>query len=176
MTTNVTRPAENEYNQYYAQYIGRVPDGDVFELMAQQPDTLRTLLSTLTPEQENFRHGPAEWSIKEVVGHLNDGERIFSYRALRFSRNDLVPLPGFDQDIYVPASNFSERTLSDLLEEFELLRRANILAFNRISAEASQRWGTASNSPVSVRALIYIMAGHVEHHIESLRVDYLPKM
>src|SRR5258706_4669502 len=176
MTTNVTRPSENEYVPYYAQYIRRVPDGDVFELLSEQPNTLRALLSKLTPEQENFRHGPAEWSIKEVVGHLNDGERIFAYRALRFSRNDLVPLPGFDQDIYIPTSNYSERTLSDILEEFELLRGANVLAFNHISAEASQRCGTANDAPVSVRALIYIMAGHVEHHMESLKVDYLPKM
>jgi len=174
--SNVTRPAENEYNAYYAQYIRRVPDGEVFDLLAQQSATLRGVLSKLLPEQGDFRPGPAEWSIKEVIGHLNDSERIFAYRALRFSRNDMVPLSGFDQDIYIPASNYSERTLADILEEFDLLRRANILAFNRISAEASQRCGKANDAPVSVRALIYIIAGHVEHHIESLKVDYLPKM
>src|SRR5690242_13258264 len=111
MTTNISRPAENEYNPYYAGYVKRVPDGDVFAFMAQQPGTLRALLANLTPEQGNFRPGPAEWSIKEVIGHINDGERVFSYRALRFSRNDLESLRGFDQDVYVAASNFSERTL-----------------------------------------------------------------
>jgi hypothetical protein len=176
MTSKISRPSENEYVPYYAQYIQRVPDGDVFELMAQQPGTLHNLLSKLSPEQGDFRHGPVEWSIKEVIGHLNDAERIFAYRALRFSRNDMVPLPGFDQEIYIPASNYGERTLPDILEEFDLLRRANILAFNRLSDEVSQRCGTANNAPVSVRALIYIIAGHTEHHIESLKVDYLPKI
>jgi hypothetical protein len=134
------------------------------------------MLSALTDEQANFRFGPAEWSIKEVIGHINDGERIFSYRALRISRNDQAPLAGFEQDDYVREANFGECSLGDLLDEFELLRRANILAFSRLSDEALLRCGTASGSPVSVRGLLYIMAGHVDHHIESLENDYLAKM
>lgn len=145
-------------------------------MFAQQIETLRNLLSKLTPEQGNFRHGPAEWSIKEVVGHLIDTERIWAYRALRISRNDHAPLAGFEQDDYVRESNFGQRTLPDLLEEFELIRRANILAFNRLSPEAILRCGTASNAVISVRALLYMMPGHVEHHLESLRTDYLPKL
>lgn len=176
MVSKVDRPAENEYASFYAGYVQRVPDGDIFEMLAGQGDTLRALLAALPAQQADFRPGPAEWSIKEVVGHINDAERVFAYRALRISRADQTPLPGFEQDDYVRASNFGERTLSDLLEEFELLRRANLLAFNRISDEASKRLGTASGFTVSVRALLYIMAGHVEHHVESLRTDYLAKL
>src|SRR5258708_15754326 len=112
------RPAETEYNPYYAGYIQRVPDGDLFAFFAQQIDTLRTLLSKLSPEQANFRPAPDEWSIQEVVGHINDTERIFAYRALRISRNDKAPLAGFEQDHYVREWNFSQRTLPDLLERF----------------------------------------------------------
>lgn len=170
------RPGENEYAPFYAGYVQRVPDGDIFEILARQIDSLPALLAKLTVEQADFRPGPAEWSIKEVVGHMNDAERVFAYRALRISRGDQTPLPGFDQDEYVRTANFGDRTLPDLLEEFVLLRRANLLAFNRLTHEAIQRQGTASGFGVSVRALIYILAGHVEHHMESLRQDYLPKL
>ena len=176
MVSKVDRPSENEYAPYYAGYIQRVADGDIFEVLARQSDTLRALLAKLPARQADFRPGPAEWSIKEVAGHINDAERVFAYRALRISRGDQTPLPGFEQDDYVRAANFGERTLPDLLEEFGLLRHANLLAFNRLSNEASQRLGTASEFAVSVRALLYIMAGHVEHHVESLRKDYLAKL
>jgi hypothetical protein len=176
MASQVNRPGENEYAPYYAGYVQRVPEGDIFEILPHQIDTMRALLATLPAGQADFRPGPAEWSIKEVVGHINDAERVFAYRALRISRGDQTPLPGFEQDDYVRAANFGERSLPDLLDEFELLRRANLLAFNRLSNEVSQRQGTASGFGVSVRALLYIMAGHVEHHVESLRKDYLAKL
>ncbi len=173
------RPAETEYAPFYAGYVKRVPDEknfDLFALLGRQADVLRVLLATLTTEQESFRPGAGEWSIKEVIGHINDAERIFAYRAMRISRGDQTSLPGFEQDDFVHESNFSARTLADLLEEFDLQRRANILQFNRISPETSLRTGTASEASISVRAALYIMAGHVEHHLESLRTDYLPKL
>lgn len=176
MALTISRPAENEYVPYYAGYIQRVPDGDVFTFLAQQIDTMNHLLGKLPTEQADFRFGPAEWSIKEVVGHINDTERVFAYRALRIARNDMTPLAGFEQNDYVREANFGERALPDLLEEFALQRRANILTFKRVSPEVSARCGTANNAPISVRALIYIMAGHVEHHVESLRKDYLAKL
>lgn len=176
MITTIDRPGETEYAPFYAGYVQSVPDGEVFEVLARQPDTLRSLLAELSAAQADFPPGPAEWSIKEVVGHINDSERIFSYRALRISRGDSAPLAGFEQDDYVREANFGERTLPDLLEEFELIRRANLLTFRGISQSASQRQGTASGYNVSVRALLFIMAGHVEHHQESLRKDYLPKL
>lgn len=176
MITTIDRPGETEYAPFYAGYVQSVPDGNVFEVLARQPDALRSRLAGLSAAQADFRPGPAEWSIKEVVGHLNDSERIFAYRALRISRGDPAPLAGFEQDDYIREANFGARTLPDLLEEFEFIRRANLLAFSGISQDASQRQGTASGYTVSVRALLYIMAGHVEHHLESLRRDYLPKL
>lgn len=176
MASTVGRPHDNEYAPFYAGYVRLVPDGDIFEILARQPDALRTLLAPLSTKQADFRPGPAEWSIKEVVGHINDTERVFAYRALRISRGDQTPLPGFEQDDYVREANSGERTLPDLVEEFELLRRANLLAFNGLSQDVSQRQGTASGSNVSVRALIYLIAGHVEHHLESLRRDYLSRL
>lgn len=175
-TVTITCPSEPEYAPFYAGYIQRVPNDDVFAMLSGQSAILTSLLSALTPEQAAFRPAPAEWSIKQVIGHVNDAERIFACRALRISRNDQTPLPGFEQDDYVRESNFDARTLPDLLEEFDLLRRANLLNFNRLSPESVLRIGTCNGKPTSVRALIFIMAGHVEHHIESLKVDYLPKM
>jgi hypothetical protein len=179
VNSKIERPAEGEYAPYYGGYIGRVPDAErvnLFDVYAQQITTLRDLLGKLTPEQANFRFGPGEWSIKECLGHINDGERVFSYRALRISRNDQTPIAGFEQDDYVRESNFADRTLGDLLDEFELLRKANMIAFNGLPEAVYMRCGTASNNPVSVRALLYILAGHVEHHIESYKQDYLAKL
>lgn len=176
MVSKIARPNADEYAPFYAGYVQHVPDGDLFDLFARQSGTLHGLLGNLSSAQADFRPGPAEWSIKEVVGHMLDGERVFAYRALRISRNDQTPLPGFDQDDFVRESNFKDRTLPDLLEEFDLLRRANLLAFSRLSEEASLRRGMASDNPVSARALLYIMAGHVEWHMESLRKDYFSKM
>lgn len=175
-TPAITRPDEHEYAPYYAGYIGRVPDGDIFDILAGQIGALRALLANVSPIQADFRPGPAEWSIKEVVGHMIDTERVFAYRALRVSRKDQTPLPGFDQDAYIRETDYGARTLADLLEEFDLLRRANLLAFKPLSPEASLRLGMASGFVVSARALIYMLAGHVEHHMQSLRDDYLAKL
>lgn len=169
----ISRPNTDEYAEFYAGYVGRVPEGDVLQFLRDQPQQLRDLLSGLTDEQAATRPAPAEWSIKEVIGHINDGERVFSYRALRFSRGDETALPGFDQDLFVKNANFSEQPLSDLLDEFTHLRAANVLLYKHMSPEVQMRRGTASTYPVSVRALIYITAGHVEHHLESLRTVYL---
>lgn len=174
--TAITRPTPDEYAPYYEAIIQSVPEGDIFDLLDQQIGLLRRDLARLSDEQANYRFGPDEWSIKEVVGHLNDVERIFSYRAMCFSRGDPAPLPGHDQDVFVRESNYGTRTLADLVQEFEWLRRANILAFRSLSAEAGQRRGTASDASVSVRALIYMLAGHVYHHIDSIRSDYLKSL
>lgn len=176
MPLMIERPTENEYAPYAVVYVQRVTDGNVFGLFASQIQTLHSMLAHLSDDQASFRPGPDEWSIKQVVGHISDCERVFAYRALRISRNDQAPLAGFEQDDYVREATFDECALGDLLDEFELLRRANILAFSRLTDEQILRCGTASGFPVSVRGLLYIMAGHVEHHIESLEVDYLAKL
>ncbi len=166
-------PQTDEYFSYYGAYIQRVPpDSDIFALLRQQPDELRNLLQNVSDEQANFRPAPGEWSVKEVVGHLCDVERIFAYRALCIARSDTKPLPGFEQDDYVRATDFNARSLPDLVEEFELQRRANILCFRALTREEIDRRGTASGYPFSVRALLYTLGGHVIHHVASLKADY----
>jgi uncharacterized damage-inducible protein DinB len=169
----IARPNADEYAPFYAGYIARVPDGiDLFALLRRQPDDLRTLLAAVSDAQANAHPAPGEWSIKEVMGHICDTERIFAYRTLRIARGDTTPLPGFDQDTYVRGTDFNARALSDLLEEFSLQRRANVLCFAALTEAEIMRVGTASTAPVSVRALLYMMAGHVMHHIESFQTDY----
>ena len=171
----LTVPTSNEYADFYTGYVQRaIARGDVLAALTKQIDELQAMLGALTDEQALFRDAPKEWSIKEVVGHLNDVERVFSYRLLRISRNDATPLPGFEQDDYVREAGFDSHPLSDLIHEFEHLRRANILAIHNMSDEAALHVGTASGRPVSARALIYMLVGHVDHHIESLNEKYLP--
>lgn len=173
--TKLTPPTQEEFNPFYAGYIEfATKRGDVFAVMSQQLDEMKSALGKLSDKQARFRNGPEEWSIKEIISHLTDGERVFSYRMLRISRNDKTPLPGFEQNDYVKESGADEIPLEDLLAEFEFLRRANILAVKGMRKEMTQRIGTASNSPISVRALIYILVGHVEHHMASLHEKYLP--
>jgi hypothetical protein len=146
----------------------------VYEALSQQIEELRTALDSLTEPQARFKPGPQEWSIKQVIGHLNDGERVFSYRLLRISRNDSTPLPGFEQEDFVREARFDEVPLSDLISEFEFLRRANILSIRHMREESIDRRGTASGASVSARALIYMIVGHVDHHMASLHEKYLP--
>ena len=175
MTAEITTPQAGEYAEFYAGYIQRAQaKGDILAALASQVEELQSTLGHFTDEQARFKPGPHEWSFKEVVGHLNDGERVFSYRLLRISRNDPTPLPGFEQDAYVRNGNADDCSLADLLQEFEFLRRANIIAIKNLSAEALLHLGTASGFPVSARALVHIMVGHVEHHMASLHEVYLP--
>ena len=173
----LTTPAPHEYAEFYAGYIQRAQArGDVFAALSQQIEDLHTALGSLTDEQALFRDAPGEWSIKEVIGHLNDGERVFSYRLLRISRNDATPLPGFEQNDFVREAGFDAHPFKDILQEFEYLRRANLLAIRNLTDEALLRLGTASGYPVSARALIHIMVGHVDHHLASLHEKYLPNL
>jgi hypothetical protein len=169
----ISYPKSDEYASFYAGYIQRVPqNSDVFQLLSQQIDILNQLLKKTSDEAAGLRPAPEEWSIKEVMGHICDAERIFAYRALRIARDDTTALAGFDQDDYVKATNFNQRSLAGLLEEFSLQRRSNILCFQALNDEETARRGTASNNAISARACIYILAGHVMHHIESLETSY----
>ena len=170
-------PTTDEYASYYAGYVERAQaKGDVLAALSHQVDEIQTALGKLSDEQGLFRDAPKEWSIKEVMGHVNDVERVFSYRLLRISRNDPAPLTGFEQEDYVREAGFDNHPLQDLLQEFEFLRRANILAINNMSEEAALRQGTASGYTVSARALIYMLVGHVDHHLASLHEKYLPAL
>ena len=177
MPMKLTDPDPEEYAPFYAGYVQRAQArGDVFATLSQQLAEIQTELGNLSDEQGLFRDAPGEWSIKEVMGHLNDVERVFSYRMLRVARNDLTPLPGFEQNDYVREAGFDRYTLQDLIQEFEHLRRANILAILNMSEESTVRRGNASGYTVSTRALIYMIVGHVDHHLESLREKYLPPL
>jgi hypothetical protein len=155
-------PQTDEYIPYYGNYIKLVPPGsDIFALLSQQPD-----------DQANVHPAPGEWSIKEVVGHLCDGERVLAYRAVCIARGDQTPLAGFEPDDYVRGTDFNVRSLPDLIEEFSLQRRANVLCFRPLNSAEAARTGTASGYPFSARALLYILVGHVMHHTLSLKDVY----
>ncbi len=171
--TAYARPAQDEYANYYEKYTSLVPDGNVVETLENQIASTTTLLRSLSEEKANFRYAPEKWSIKEVIGHIMDAERIFAYRALRIARNDQTPLPGFEQDGYIQAANFDARSLADLIDEFECVRRTSLFLFKNLNDEAWSRRGTASDNEVSVRALAYITAGHELHHLNVLRDKYL---
>jgi hypothetical protein len=174
MLTQISHPSANEYADFYADYVQRASQrNDISAALLDQIDELRSVLGSLSDTQARFRPGPKEWSIKEVTGHINDVERVFSYRLLRISRNDTTPLPGFEQEDYVRVAGFDEYPLDHMLTEFEHLRRGNIIAIQHMHAEAIDRRGTASGVTVSARALIYMLVGHVDHHIASLHEKYL---
>jgi hypothetical protein len=166
-------PESPEYLAYYGKYISLVRGDDLIPVLAAQLGESAALLRGIPEQKSLHRYAPGKWSIKELLGHVNDAERIFSYRALRFARNDPKPLPGFDQDPYVAAAGSDARPWSELIEEFEQVRRSTILLFRGLSPEAAMRRGTASDAVVSVRALGYIIAGHEVHHMGVLREKYL---
>jgi uncharacterized damage-inducible protein DinB len=166
-------PREGEYSPQARGYIDAVRDvADVRALLRSQPETLRAALQPLSEEQALARYAPGKWSIKEMVGHVADTERIFAYRLLRIARGDETPLPGFDQDLYVAASAFDRRPLATVLAEFETARAATLALLDGLDEEALGRRGVASNHPVTAGALVHIIAGHVQHHLRVLREKY----
>lgn len=169
------RPREGDYALYYEKYVALVPGGDFLEILREQQRELLRLLSPLTEQQAEYRYGPGKWSIKEVIGHISDAERIFAYRLLRIARGDQTPLSSFEQEGYIQTGNFSARKLSDLLQEFSTVREATISLIRSLDDAAWLRRGTASQKEVSVLALAFIIAGHERHHRLILEERYLPK-
>lgn len=169
----MSRPEKEEYAEYYETYVSLVEETYIVSALEKQLNEWQNLFADISAEKADFRYAEEKWSIKELVGHLIDGERVFAYRALRFSRNDKTSLAGFEQNSYVANSNFSNAEFADLVAELSLLRRANILFFKNLSDEAWLQTGTASEAEVSVRALAYIMVGHIRHHTAILRSRYL---
>lgn len=163
------RPGSTEYAPFYGTYVNLVPEGDVLAALEGQLTDMLALLRAVPEEQGNVRHAPYTWSVKEVVGHLIDGERVFGYRALRFARGDTTPLSGFDENEYARVANFDRLSLGDLVSELETVRRSNLWLFRNLPAEAWARSGEANGNPVSVRALAYILVGHGRHHTAILR-------
>ena len=172
-TATIPRPDATEYAPFYGTYVGKVPDGDLLELLERQRRETQNVLAGLSDTQALHRYAPGKWSMKEVVGHLMDSERVFCYRALRFARADEKPLQGFDDKAWVPAGSFDARPLADLAAELDAVRRATIALFGGFDAAALARKGTANNNEVTVRALAWIVAGHERHHVAILRERYL---
>lgn len=167
------RPEKDEHIDYYSRYIDRVPDGDIVARLESQLDETLSFLRSIPESKLDYRYAPGKWNIKEVVGHLGDGERVFQYRAWRFSRADTTPVPGFEENDYVANAPFSRLRMSDLISEFEHLRKASIRMLSALDANAMERRGTANDAEISVRAIAWILAGHVDHHSEILRTRYL---
>ena len=169
----MNRPEKTEYHEYYETYVSLVDETDIVSALQRQAAELESLLSEISEEKAAYAYAEGKWSVKQLVGHLIDGEKIFAYRALRIARNDQTPMEGFEQDGYIENSNFDAVPLADLTEEFMLIRKAHVLFFKNLTDEAWLRVGTANNSPVSTRALAYIIVGHVRHHVGILKSRYL---
>lgn len=166
-------PLESEYAPYYSGYIAQVTEPEILPVLRSQTDALDVLLGRVAPERETYRYAEGKWSIREMVGHLIDGERVFGYRAFSIARGDQNNMPGFDQDEYMLRAPYNQIELEDLLSEFRLVRLSNIAMLRTLDEEAWMRIGTANDAQVSVRALVFIMAGHVRHHMAVLRERYL---
>lgn len=167
-----TRPETDEYMSYYERYISLVSESDVLAVLSRQLEDIRSLTREFTEEKAGLGYEPDKWSVKEVVGHMIDTERILSYRALCIARGETASLPGFEQDDYVRAANFNRVKLADLAAELEHVREATRLLFAHLDEGAWTRRGVANGNEVSVRALAFIIAGHTIHHLTVLRTRY----
>jgi hypothetical protein len=168
----ISKPEENEHATYFRKYIDLVPDGDVLGTLAAQIGVTLTELRQISDAASLTRYAPGKWSVREMVGHMIDTERIFGYRALCIARNDKTNFPSFEQDDYIAAANFDERPWQDLIDEFYAVRRSNLAMLRGFAEEAWQRTGTSNNNSLSVRAAAYVIAGHERHHMGVLRERY----
>jgi len=172
-TDALPRPRPHEYNPYYQKYIDLVPDGDILEILRNEMEATQELLASVPPDKEEDRYADGKWSLREVVGHLIDTERLFSFRALWFARGAEGDMPGMDQEIWAQASTAGRRPLAELAREWAALRASNVLFFGSLTADDGKRQGVASNFEVTVRALPWMMAGHELHHRTIIRREYL---
>jgi len=169
------KPKLGDYNIYYHRYISMIEDDDIIVVLEEQRKTSEKFLKTFTEKQGNYSYEAGKWTVKEVLGHLIDNERIMAYRALAFARGEKQSLPGYEQEDYVAESNFNKRSLDDLINEFKTVRESNINLFKSFDEEILNRSGTASESEVTVLSLIYIIAGHEKHHMKILKERYMKK-
>ena len=173
MTTELhARPDATEYARFYDPYVARVPEEDVVAALRDSGRELVAALSALPESRGGFRYAAGKWTIREVVGHLIDAERIFSYRALRLARGDATPLPGFEENDYVKTADSDARTLADLVEELRVVRESTVRMFVSFPEDAWTRRGVVNTREVTVRAIAYITAGHMRHHLAVLRERY----
>ncbi len=169
-------PSDSEYADFYSTYVSKVPPGEVLEVLRGAPDALDGLLGGLTPAQQRFAYADGKWTLRELLGHVIDTERLFTYRALHIARNDGAELPGMDQEVWAGASNSGDRPLDELLAEFRALREADLRLFEFFDERALDRRGVASDCEFTVRALVYVTAGHELHHRGIVEDRYVPAL
>lgn len=167
------RPVIGDYAEYYQKYIDLVKGDDIFRILVEQNMESQNVLNSFSESKSNYKYAEGKWTVKEVVGHMMDVERIFAYRALCIARGEQQPLPGMDQNSYVAQGNFNKRQLFDLNYEYRLLREANILLFGGFDKSVLQNRGTASGYEVTVLALMFMTAGHEKHHLNILLERYM---
>lgn len=168
----IPRPGAHEFAPYYDLYIKRVPDDQIGRRYAEQTEEFVSFFRPVSDDAAMHRYAPGKWSVKEVIGHLCDAERVFAYRLCRIGRLDPTPLPGFEENDYVPAGQFDDRSLASLLDEFLAVRRSTVTLMDGLPSGNWHFIGEASENPVSPSALVYIMLGHVTHHLTTLRERY----
>jgi hypothetical protein len=169
----INRPQPRDFPEFFQRYIDLVPDGNVLKVLEGQVLDFQFIFSDIPIEQENFRYEPGKWSLKEVLGHIIDTERILSYRALSFARGNNAVQPGFDPDGFMANANFNKRTVYDLAHEFGIVRNSNLVMIRNFSEEDFQKRGVANNWEMSVGAIVYAMAGHALHHVSVIKSKYL---
>lgn len=167
------RPSSRESASYYKYYISLTTGTDVLKSLQNQLSQIKKSFGSVPKNKQTFRYAKVKWSVKELLGHITDAERIFGYRALRIARNDKTHLAGFEENFYVKNGSFDKRSMTSLLDEFIFLRKANIELFKNLDEKKLALKGTANGSPVSVRALAYIISGHTKHHLGILKERYI---
>lgn len=168
------QPLSTEYASSFSKYVDLVPQSDLYDHLQNQLEEVSQLTARLTDEQLMYRYDEGKWSLKEVLGHIIDAERVFSYRLLRIARGDQTPLAGFNEEDYVEGSRYDQCPISDILEEYEAVRRATLSLARGLSDEAWFRLGYANDCEISARALLFLIAGHELHHLQIIRERYLP--
>ena len=169
----VGRPPASEYAEYYERYVGLIPGADIVDVLERQLPATLSLLAAIDEAKGNYRYAPGKWTVKDLLGHVIDTERVFAYRALVFSRNDRASLPGFDQDVWVEHAYYANLSIADIAKEFEAVRRATVSQLRHLDAAAWNRVGTGNNKEMTTRAAAYVIAGHLEHHVSILKSRYL---
>ena len=167
-----SRPETDEYGSYFGRYVDLVPDGDVIETLERDGEKLVELLRSVSGDRSRFAYAPGKWTVRDVVAHVSDTERVFSYRALRFGRWDPTPLASFDQEIFWPHAHAATRRWSDLIDEFRTVRAATLHLFRSFEEDDWLRRGVASNNEITVRAMAWVTAGHELHHRKMLFEKY----
>ncbi len=166
------RPKQGDYAQYYEQYISELKGNDILKILESQLSEAIIFFKSIPEEKGGFKYSEGKWSVKEVIGHITDNERVLAYRALCIARGEKNELPGFEQDDYVKLGKFNNRTLNDLINEFRLLRESDLVMFKSFDEESLSKDGIASKNRVTVLAILFIVAGHTLHHLRILKEKY----